>query len=42
MFYLIGFGIGLVLGLIIIIPGMDRNGDITIDQFKKSYNKLFK
>tara|TARA_R100000951_G_scaffold100889_1_gene91845 strand:- start:1048 stop:1176 length:129 start_codon:yes stop_codon:yes gene_type:complete len=42
MFYLIGLGVGLVLSLTIIVPGMDRNGDITINQFKKSFNKVFK
>lgn len=40
MYYLIGFGAGLVLGVFVIIPGMDEFGVITLDQLKKSYGKV--
>lgn len=40
MFYLIGFGIGLLLSVLVIIPGMDEFGVITLHQLKKSYSKL--
>ena len=40
MFYLIGFGIGLLVGMLVIIPGMDEFGTITLHQLKKSYSKL--
>ena len=40
MFYLIGFGIGLLVGMLVIIPGMDEFGTISLYQLKKSYSKL--
>mgnify|MGYP007073214388 FL=1 len=40
MYYLIGFGIGLLLSVLVIIPGMDEFGVITLHQLKKSYSKL--
>ena len=42
MYYLIGFGIGLVLSLTLLIPSMDEYGIVSYYQLKKSYSKVFK
>ena len=41
MYYLIGFGTGLVLSLTLLIPSMNEHGEVSFYQLKKSYSKLF-
>ena len=40
MYYLIGFGSGLVLGLGVLIPSMNEHGEVSFSQLKKSYGKV--
>lgn len=40
MYYLIGFGIGLVLSVLLLIPSMNEFGEVSLYQLKKSYGKV--